>query len=136
MFNRKITIIGAGNVGAATAYTLAIKGLATEIVLVDVNEAKAVGEALDIYHGTPLMDSPVNVYAGSYEDAKGSGIVVITSGLPRRPDQTRLELTQTNVNILKQIAPRISALSCRSYSFSLTGSRTSVNTITGLKAVP
>ena len=110
MFNRKITIIGAGSVGAATAYTLALKGLATEIVLVDINEAKAVGEALDIYHGTPLMDSPVDIYAGSYSDAAGSNIVVITSGLPRKPDQTRLELTQTNVNILKQIAPQILAV--------------------------
>ena len=110
MFNRKITVIGAGSVGAATAYTLALKGIASEIVLVDINHEKALGEALDIYHGTPLMDDPVNVYAGDYEDAKGSHIVVITSGLPRKPDQTRLELTQTNVNILKQIAPRITAV--------------------------
>lgn len=108
-FNRKITIIGAGSVGAATAFTLTLKGLASEIVLIDINKEKAVGEALDIFHGTPLMDDPVNVYAGDYADAKGSSIVVITSGIPRRPDQTRLELTQTNVNILKQIAPEIVA---------------------------
>ena len=107
MFNRKITIIGAGSVGAATAYTLALKGIANEIVLVDINKEKALGEALDIYHGTPLMDSPVNVYSGDYCDTVGSSIVVITSGLPRKPDQTRLELKQTNVNILKQIAPQI-----------------------------
>lgn len=110
MFNRKITIIGAGAVGSATAYTLALKGLASEIVLVDINHEKAVGEALDIYHGTPLMDDPVDIYSGDYADAKGSNIVVITSGLPRKPDQTRLELTQTNVNILKQIAPQITAV--------------------------
>lgn len=110
MFNRKITIIGAGSVGAATAFTLALKGLATEIVLLDINKEKAIGEALDIYHGTPLMDSPVNVYSGDYSDAAGSNIVVITSGLPRKPDQTRLELTQTNVNILKEIAPQITAV--------------------------
>jgi len=109
MFNRKITVIGAGSVGSATAYTLALKGTASEIVLVDINEKKAVGEALDIYHATPLMDSPVDVYAGSYEDTKGSSIVVITSGVPRKADQTRLELTQTNVDILKDIAPKITA---------------------------
>ena len=110
MFNRKITIIGAGSVGAATAYTLALTGIASEIVLVDINKEKAVGEALDIYHGTPLMDDPVDVISGDYADAAGSNIVVITSGLPRRPDQTRLELTQTNVDIMKQIAPQITAV--------------------------
>lgn len=111
MFNRKITIIGAGSVGAATAYTLALKGLASEIVLLDIKKEKAVGEALDIYHGTPLMHEPVNVYSASeYEDAKGSSIVIITSGMPRRADQTRLELTQTNVDILKEIAPKITAV--------------------------
>lgn len=109
MFNRKITVIGAGSVGSATAYTLALKGIASEIVLVDINHRKAVGEALDIYHGTPLMDAPVDVYSGDYEDTKGSSIVVITSGLPRKADQTRLELTQTNVDILKEIAPKITA---------------------------
>jgi len=109
MFNRKITVIGAGSVGSATAYTLALKGTANEIVLVDINEKKAVGEAFDIYHATPLMDSPVDIYAGSYEDTKGSSIVVITSGVPRKADQTRLELTQTNVDILKDIAPKITA---------------------------
>lgn len=109
MFKRKITVIGAGSVGSATAYTLALKGIAGEVVLVDINEKKADGEALDIYHGTPLMDAPVDVYAGSYEDTRGSSIVVITSGLPRKADQTRLELTQTNVDILRDIAPKITA---------------------------
>ncbi len=107
MFNRKITVIGAGSVGSATAYTLALKGVASEIVLVDINEKKAEGEALDIYHGTPLMDDPVDVYAGTYADAAGSSIVVITSGVPRKADQTRLELTKTNVDVLKAIAPNI-----------------------------
>ena len=107
MFNRKITVIGVGSVGSATAQTLALKGIASEIVLVDINERKAQGEALDIYHGTPLMDCPVDVYAGSYEDAKGSNIVIITSGVPRKADQTRLELTKTNINILQEIAPAI-----------------------------
>lgn len=107
MFNRKITVIGAGSVGSATAYTLALKGIADEIVLVDINEKKAQGEALDIYHGTPLMDDSVDVYAGTYADAVNSSIVVITSGVPRKADQTRLELTKTNVDVLKSIAPAI-----------------------------
>ena len=76
-------------------------------MLVDINESKALGEAMDIRQSTPLLSDPVNVYAGNYESAAGSDIVVITSGMPRKPGQTRIDLAQTNVNILKQIAPQI-----------------------------
>ena len=103
---KKITIIGAGSVGATIANDLAVTNVATEIVLVDINKEKAFGEAMDIYQGLSFA-SPANIYGGDYEDAKGSDIVVITSGLPRKPGQTRLELAQTNVNILKQITPNI-----------------------------
>ena len=103
---KKITIIGAGSVGATIANDLAVTNVATEIVLVDINKEKAFGEAMDIYQGLSFA-SPANVYGGDYEDAKGSDIVVITSGLPRKPGQTRLELAQTNVNILKDITPNI-----------------------------
>ena len=103
---KKITIIGAGSVGASIANDLAVTNVATEIVLIDINKEKAFGEAMDIYQGLSFA-SPANVYGGDYEDAKGSDIVVITSGLPRKPGQTRLELAQTNVNILKDITPNI-----------------------------
>lgn len=103
---KKITIIGAGSVGATIANDLAVTNVATEIVLIDINKEKAFGEAMDIYQGLSFA-SPANVYGGDYEDAKGSDIVVITSGLPRKPGQTRLELAQTNVNILKDITPNI-----------------------------
>ena len=62
---------------------------------------------MDIRQSTPLLSDPVNVYAGNYESAAGSDIVVITSGMPRKPGQTRIDLAQTNVNIIKQIAPQI-----------------------------
>ena len=107
MANRKITVIGAGSVGATTAFALTLKDIANEVVLVDINESKALGEAMDIRQCTPLLDDPVNVYAGNYESAAGSDIVVITSGVPRKPGQTRIDLAQTNVNIIKQIAPQI-----------------------------
>ncbi len=99
----KITVIGTGNVGATVAYTLTTAGVASEIVLIDINTEKALGEALDIRQGVPFF-TPCNIYAGSYQDAVGSDIVVITSGIARKPGQTRLELAQTNVNILKAIA--------------------------------
>ena len=104
--SNKVTIIGAGSVGSTIAYTLAVKGLVSEIVMIDVNTKKALGEAMDIRQGTPFME-PCKIYAGSYEDAKGSDIVIITSGIARKPGQTRLELCQINVNILKSITPQI-----------------------------
>ena len=107
MPNRKITVIGAGAVGSATAFALALKNIANEIVVVDINEDKALGEAMDIHQGTPLFSEPVNVYAGNYDSAEGSDIVVITSGVGRKPGQTRMDLVKTNVNILKGIVPKI-----------------------------
>ena len=102
----KITVIGSGSVGATIAYTLTISGIASEIVMIDINNEKALGEALDIRQGTPFCN-PTNIYAGTYEDAAGSNIVVITSGVARKPGQSRLELAQTNVNILKMVADNV-----------------------------
>lgn len=107
MPNRKITVIGAGAVGSTTAFALAVKNIANEIVIIDINENKALGEAMDIHQGTPLFSEPVNVYAGNYDSAEGSDIVVITSGVGRKPGQTRMDLVKTNVNILKGIVPQI-----------------------------
>lgn len=102
----KVTIIGAGSVGSTIAYTLAVGGICTEIVMIDINSEKALGEALDIRQGTPFCP-PVSVYAGSYRDAVDSDIVIITSGIARKPGQTRLDLAQTNVDIMKSIIPQI-----------------------------
>lgn len=106
---RKITIIGAGSVGSTIAYNLSQDDVASEIVLIDVNKDKAEGEVLDIIQGTCFRD-PIAVTAGDYEEAKDSDIVIITSGVARKPGQSRLELTQTNVNIIKDIAPQIVAV--------------------------
>lgn len=102
----KITIIGAGNVGATIAYSLAIKGIASEIVLIDINKEKAAGEAMDISQGTPFCEA-MPVYSGSYADAAGSALVIITSGVARKPGQSRLDLARVNVNITKSIMPEI-----------------------------
>ena len=103
---KKITIIGAGAVGATTAFALLTRGAASEVVLIDVNTEKALGEALDIKQATPFIDN-CDIYAGSYLDAVGSDVVIITSGIGRKPGQTRLELVQTNVGIIKQISKDI-----------------------------
>ena len=102
----KITVIGAGSVGSAITNDIMVQGIASEVVLIDVNKEKAMGEALDIYQGAPFC-SPAIIRPGDYEDAAGSQIVIITSGVPRKPGQSRLELAQTNVNILKDITPKI-----------------------------
>lgn len=102
----KITIIGTGSVGSTIAYTMTVSGIASEIVMIDINGERAIGEALDIRQGTPFCHS-CNIYAGSYADAVGSDIVVITSGVARKPGQSRLDLAQTNVNITKAIIPEI-----------------------------
>ena len=104
----KITVIGAGSVGSTIANDLMIQGTASEIVLIDVNKQKAFGEAMDIYQGAPFC-SPTIVRSGDYDAAAGSDIVIITSGLPRKAGQSRLELAQANINILKDITPQITA---------------------------
>jgi len=102
----KITIVGAGSVGATIANDLMVQGVASEIVLIDINEKKAIGEAMDIYQGAPFH-SPVSVHQGSYEQAKDSDIVIITCGIARKPGMTRLDLAKTNVDILKDVAKQI-----------------------------
>ena len=102
----KITIIGAGSVGSTIAYTLSKEDYVSEIVMIDINKNKVAGEAMDIIQGASFRD-PISVYAGDYDDAKNSDIVIITSGIARKPGQSRIELTQTNVDIIKSITPEI-----------------------------
>lgn len=104
--SNKITIIGAGQVGSTIAYALTLKQLASEIVLIDIAKDRAMGEAMDIRQGTPFI-GPVFIHDGDYVDAKDSDIVVLTSGVARKPGQSRLDLAQTNVNIFKSIIPEI-----------------------------
>ena len=102
----KITIIGAGSVGSTIAYTLTKEEIASEIVMIDINKEKVEGEVMDILQGTCFRD-PISIINGEYEDAADSDIVIITSGIARKPGQTRIDLAQTNVNILKEITPQI-----------------------------
>ena len=102
----KISILGAGNVGATIAYTLTLDGMASEIVLVDINTNKAKGEAMDIIQGTALCQ-PVNIHYGEYSDVAGSDIIIVTIGSARKPGQTRIDLAQGNVNIVKSVMPQV-----------------------------
>lgn len=106
MKTTKISIIGAGSVGSATAFALMNHNIATDIVIVDINHEKAVGEAMDINQGRVFVE-PVNVIAGDYETTKDSDIVIITAGLAQRPGETRIDLVNRNIEIYKQMVPEI-----------------------------
>jgi L-lactate dehydrogenase len=102
----KIAIIGAGYVGAAIAYNVAINRTASEIVLIDVNNDKAMGEALDINHGLCHLGQ-MNIHAGDYTECANCDVIVITAGLNRKPGETRLDLANKNVPIAKSITENI-----------------------------
>lgn len=103
----KVSIIGAGNVGVRFAYALMIKGIAREVVIVDLNRKRGEGEAMDLSHGGPYILSPVEVIAGDYHDVINSDLVVITAGAKQSSRQSRLELVNTNLEIFKLIIPQL-----------------------------
>ena len=105
----KISVLGAGNVGATIAYTFAVHGTCSDVVLVDINEAKAKGEAMDIRHGISFAHN-LDITDGTYDDIAGSDIVVVTLGMGRKPGQSRLDLMQNNVNIIKQVMPNVAKI--------------------------
>lgn len=102
----KIVVIGAGNVGEAIAYTLMVRVQANDIVLIDVNEARAQGAALDIGQGTSFFKQ-VWVRHGGYEECADAQLIIITAGIARKPGQTRLDLAKINVGIVKSITENI-----------------------------
>jgi L-lactate dehydrogenase len=102
----KIAIIGAGNVGSTFAFSLMISGLAREIVLVDRNELRAKGECMDLNHGLSFAH-PTKIYAGGFESCENADIVVITAGANRKPGQSRTDLANNNLEIIKEIIPAI-----------------------------
>ncbi len=105
----KVTVVGAGNVGATCANVLAVNEVANEIVLIDIKEGLAEGKAMDIMQTAQLMgfDSVVKGVTNDYSQTAGSDVVVITSGLPRKPGMTREELIGVNSNIVKSVAQNI-----------------------------
>ena len=104
--NRKVAIIGAGFVGSSIAYALTIRNLANDIVLIDVNPKRAMGEAMDIQHGIPYMGRS-SVRAGDYTDCKNCDLIIITAGRPRRPGETRLDMIADNIGIMRNVVEQI-----------------------------
>ena len=106
MFRGKLVVVGAGLVGATTAYTIMLGGLFSEIVLIDINRNKAEGDAMDIAHGVSFQ-KPVRVIAGDYQECADADIVVITAGAAQTPGQSRRALLSQNVEIFKSIVSGI-----------------------------
>ena len=104
--NRKIAIIGSGFVGASIAYALALKEVAREIVLIDVNRERAEGEAMDIRHGISGLGTP-NLFAGDYSDCANCDLIVITAGRNRLNGESRLDLLSDNVEIMRNVIESI-----------------------------
>lgn len=104
--NRKVAIIGAGFVGSSIAYALTLRNLARDIVLIDINQERAKGEALDIQHGISYMGAS-SVRAGTYEDCANCDMIIITAGRPRRPGETRLDMISDNIGIMKNVINEI-----------------------------
>src|SRR6184192_482216 len=100
----KIGIVGCGMVGSTSAFALVMRGVGREIVLVDLNRARAEAEANDIFHAVPFAH-PLTLRAGDYPDLSGSRVVIIAAGVAQKPGETRLGLLQRNAAVFGQVVP-------------------------------
>lgn len=105
---RKVVIVGCGFVGSSSAFALMQSGLFSEMVLIDLDQDRAEGEAMDISHGIPFA-GPMQIYAGNYDDIKDAAVIVITAGANQKPEETRLDLVQKNSKIMESVVSEIAA---------------------------
>ena len=103
----KIVLIGTGFVGMSMAYSMLNRGGINELILIDINKEKTIGEEMDLSHGLPYAPQKMTIKAGDYDECKDAEVIVITAGIAQEPGQTRLELAQTNTKIMKQITENI-----------------------------
>lgn len=102
----KIGVVGAGFVGATAAYALVLRGIGSELVLVDINQERARAEADDISHAVPFAH-PMRVTAGDYPDLAGSSVVIITAGVSQKPGESRLHLLERNAAVYRSVVPEV-----------------------------
>jgi len=110
--SRKVAVIGTGFVGSSSAFALMESGLFSEMVLLDADQNRAEGEALDISHGLPFA-RPMKITAGTYDDLVDAAIIVITAGAGQKPGETRLDLVKKNVAIFRTIIGEIAKRNCQ-----------------------
>ena len=104
--NRKVVVVGTGQVGATICYALMMSGIASTIVLINRNTDLSEGHAMDLNHGLPFVQ-PATIFAGNYSDCKGADIVVVTAGAAHKQNETRLDLVSKNTDIFKDVIPKI-----------------------------
>ena len=97
----KVVLVGTGFVGMSMAYSMLNKGGASELILIDIDKDKTVGEQMDLSDGLPFAPQKMVIKAGDYSECKDAQVVVITAGVAQKPGQTRLELAETNTKIIK-----------------------------------
>src|ERR1044071_4718945 len=102
----RIALIGVGAVGSTTAYTLLLRSRMDELVLIDSNQGRAIGDALDMNHGLPFIGR-AKVWAGTYEDCAEADIIIITAGAAQKPGENRIELLKRNVSIFESITDQV-----------------------------
>lgn len=105
----KVVLVGTGFVGMSMAYSMLNRGGIEELILIDIDKEKTIGEEMDLSHGLPYAPQKMVIKAGDYEECKDAQIVVITAGAAQKPGQTRLELAETNTKIMKQVTEKIMA---------------------------
>ena len=105
----KVVLVGTGFVGMSMAYAMLNRGGVNELILIDINKDKTIGEEMDLSHGLPFAPQKMVIKAGDYDECKDAEVVVITAGIAQKPGQTRLELTETNTKIMKSITKSIMA---------------------------
>ena len=103
----KVVLVGTGFVGMSMAYSMLNRGGVKELILIDIDKDKTIGEEMDLSHGLPFAPSKMVIKAGDYDECKDAEIVVITAGVAQKPGQTRLELASVNAKIMKQITESI-----------------------------
>ena len=109
MKKRKVVLVGTGFLGMSMAYAMLNRGGVDELILIDINKDKTIGEEMDLSHGLPFAPQKMVIKAGDYDQCKDAQVVVITAGIPQKPGQSRLELAQTNTKIMKEITENIMA---------------------------
>ena len=105
----KVVLVGTGFVGMSMAYAMLNRGGVNELILIDIDKDKTIGEEMDLSHGLPYEPKKMVIKAGDYDECKDAEVVVITAGIAQKPGQTRLELTETNTKIMKSITKSIMA---------------------------
>ena len=105
----KVVLIGTGFVGMSMAYAMLNRGGVSELVLIDIDKEKTIGEEMDLSHGLAFAPQKMTIKAGDYSDCKNAEVAVITAGVAQKPGQTRLELAEVNAKIIKGITENLMA---------------------------